>query len=405
MMSFREKPAGENGAGRGAAAFCVGVMVCVGVFAVLFHAPVLSRQPVNADELIYLSLAARLAEGGPYSLQGTRLLTALPASMYDHAVFNHPPGFAWILVPWVRSPGGAVWVSVAALLTAVGAVGWASWAMLLHDRDTLPRRVLFLIPLIAVATDPILSFCVRRVWPDAMMSGLVALALAGGIVYGIGGRRVALLVAGIALAGAASMKLIAAFWLLPVLGMVLMRSRKVGDIALATVPLLSVITVWEIFFYSRTGALWPHWLRIGEEALRSNEFMAERAAQPLWFFPFTWLLLVPLVAPGIGGALFAWGRGSPVVRILLPSCLLLIVTLMVLGGGGVSKEARYLAPLTPALAMMLGAVFACWADAFSTRRQIFAVVCLLAVVAGATTAAFHLNALRIDEPVHPWMAR
>ncbi|GAB4179234.1 MAG: hypothetical protein Fur0032_19890 [Terrimicrobiaceae bacterium] len=402
-MSPLEQPGSEGGKSS-AARFCLIVVGCLIVFAVLFHAPVLLREPSNADEFIYLTLASQLARGGPYSLQGTRILEALPASMYDHATFNHPPGFAALLLPWASSPRGAVWVSMGAVVLAVGAVGWASWSQLLSGADSMVRRTLFVLPVLATATDPILSFCARRVWPDAMICGLLALVLAGGVSFLNGGKPMPLWVAGLALAGAVSMKLIVGYWLLPLAILVFLRSRKMSDLVAVVVPAVLVLVAWEVFFFAKTGELWPHWLRIDADAQQSNKFMAARVAQPWTFFPLTWLILVPLSGLTMGAAFLSM-KNSPVVRILLPSCLMFLLVLMILGGSGVSKEARYLAPLTPALSILLAAVFSHHADHFSMRRQTFAIACLLTIVAGASTAGFHLTAIRMDEPVHPWMLK
>lgn len=393
--------------------FAVSATFLVGAFSILFHLSIFTRIPENADELIYRQLALSLVAGRGYTLRGSALLGALPKPMYDHATFNHPPGFPLLLVPLAATELSrwSVAVSLAASLAAAAAVAMAAWHFLLRENDSPFRRLLFALILCAAFLDPLLSFCSRRVWMDNLLAAGIAWGVVGTLL-GSEGRWRWLTVGALALTLAVATKILAALFV-PLLAVVVLRGRSGwrGSLLLAGPPLLA-LALWEGFFHHATGAWFPRWLAIDPGILAAKPFMAGQVAQPWSYFPTKWLLLSPLAVflVGIFFAVLARLRSAdPATRTawitLCGASAAYLGALILLGIGGFSKEARYLVPLEPLAAMSLAAGFAIlWPGKTipHTRGQLGLLACALGILLGAAHAGFYLFALQHDEPLSFW---
>jgi hypothetical protein len=439
------------------------VTALVAVFTAAMHAPVLLRPPTNADELIYLRLALSMTEGTGYTLQGSRILSSLPPEMYDHALFNHPPGFPWLLMPMVAA-GFARWtvvISLAAHLGCAAAVAFLGYRFLLRDDDSLWRRMLFCIVSFAAFMDPILSFCSRRVWMDNVLAAWIAWAFVGVFLLRSSKPFAALLLASACMAAAVGTKLLMIVFLPPMaLAVFLLSPGTVGvppassaqstpgsstpttkaqvrNLLLFVIPTLLVLGIWEGIFLRSTGEWFPKWLAIPTDVLASKEFLALRQDQPFLYFPAKFVLLSPLAALVLPAALYllirnpptsenaselpssqlpspgvSWLTGKsrtspqPVLIFPLLAIFLYLTTLVILGTLGFSKEARYLAPVMPLLSMSLVGVFGFLANdggrSHALKPQLFVFACLLAILSGAMLAGFYLFAIQFDEPLSWW---
>ena len=446
--------------------FAVIVTALVAVFTALMHAPILLRPPTNADELIYLRLALSMTEGTGYTLQGSRILSSLPPEMYDHPLFNHPPGFPWLLMPMVAN-GFARWTVVLPLLAhlvCAAAVAFLGYRFLLKDDDSLWRRMLFCIVSLAAFMDPILSFCSRRVWMDNVLAAWLAWAFLGIFLMRSSKPLLALLLASICMAAAVGTKLLMLVFLPPMaLAVLLLFPGNAGpapvgpassaqhnpgcstptkkihlrNLIIVLLPSLLVFIVWEAFFYHSTGEWFPKWLAIPADVLASKEFLALRQDQPFLYFPAKFFLLSPLAALVVPAGLYLlirspaapesstaypasqnskpwrkWFTGitstspQPVLIVSLLAIIFYLTTLVLLGTLGFSKEARYLTPIMPLLGMTLVGVFGRLANAggrsHALKPQLFAFACLLAILSSAMLAGFYLFAIQFDEPLSWW---
>ncbi len=407
------------------------------VFTIAMHAPILLRPPTNADELIYLRLARSMTEGTGYTLQGSLILPALPPEMYDHALFNHPPGFPLLLMPMVAA-GLARWtviLSLAAHLASAAAVVFLGYRFLLREDDSLWRRVLFGIVTLAAFLDPILSFCSRRVWMDNVLAAWIAWAFVGIFLLRSSKPLAALLLASACMAAAIGTKLLMLVFLPPLVLAVFLLCTKthLRNLLIFLVPSLLIFIIWEALFFKSTGEWFPKWLSIPSNVLAEKEFMAIRQDQPFLYFPAKLLLLSPLAAFVIPAGLFLlirrppsppgresqtsnswknWFTGPtktsarPLLFFPLMAIAIYLTTLVILGSLGVSKEARYLTPIMPLLGMTLVGVFAHLAQnggrSHHLKPQLFIFACLLAILSSTMLSGFYLFAIQFDEPLSWW---
>ncbi len=411
--------------------FAVIVTALMAVFTVAMHAPILLRPPTNADELIYLRLALSMSEGSGYTLQGSRILSSLPPEMYDHAIFNHPPGFPWLLRPFVAT-GFARWsvlLSLAAHLAAAAAVVFLGYRFLLRDEDSLWRRMLFGVATLAAFLDPILSFCSRRVWMDNVLAAWMAWAFVGIFLLRSSKPLAALILASACMAAAVGTKLLMLVFLPPMALAVLLLSpgtagvppasllpltfpnlskpankTRLRNLLLFVIPALLVFIIWEAIFLKSTGEWFPKWLSIPPDILAKKQFLAGRQDQPFLYFPAKLLLLSPLAALVIPAALFLllrrpatpqsfppgsassmtpfpnrWAKffsgttntsPQPVLIFPLLAIAIYLIVLVLLGAAGFSKEARYLSPIMPLITITLIGVFAFLAEDGGRSHQL-----------------------------------
>jgi len=370
--------------------------------AAAFWARALLRSPANTDELIYLVLARSILEGGAYSLRGSALMEALPTAMYDHAIFNHPPGFPILLGALARLGLAPVFASYLAALACATAVFVVVRGYLWKDARTPLAGLLGLLAVMVCVFDPVLAFCVRRVWMDATLAAMVAWSFAGVLLFRRNGRIVWLVVAALALAAAVGTKLLAVVFAIPLVTAAVLAvpaGKRALTAAGILLPAFGVIVAWELTFFRATGVWWPDWLRIPAEAAAANPFLASRLTEGPLFFLHRWPTFAPAaVAALVFGVWSAWTRQNRDSAILVFGVVVYLAVLVGLGAAGISRETRYLSPLGPLAAMMV----AVGARDLPGRRQalVAAAIIGLALTASARVADFYLANPLPDEP-HP----
>ena len=117
----------------------------------------------------------------------------------------------------------------------------------------------FWLPVLGVATDPLLMFVSRRIWIDSVLTGLTTLSLATGLLAQGPRRRVTLALAGILL-GLAALAKLTALILLPVLLFACLREEESGkartrSIAIVLTPVLLLVVPWLAAFYLSNGVI------------------------------------------------------------------------------------------------------------------------------------------------------
>ena len=381
--------------------------ICL-AFALVIKLPTLKYPVSNWDELIYLELSRQWLATGSYSLAGSDLLHSLPRSFYDHPVFHHPPGFSIILAPFVlaKSPQLAVtlsWLGHALALAAVAIVGYD---LLLHGKPTeFRRRCVFVLPLAAIASDPLMNFIARKIWMDNLLAGTTSLAIC---LAWLGGRterwRLLLLGAGVMAALACSLKVTAAA-VLPFVGWLAIpadRRRPIASLLFVLLPGALLLAIWLSYFRAQTGVWLPYWTRPDEAFLNASPYVAASATQSIPSYLLKVFACMPFLVVFLLSLPFCRSPvHSKLERASSLWMLSLLVLFLLLGSAGFAKEARYLAPLAPAACWLFYARYEGETPNLAERNDWLFPIFFLAAIAGAMLAGFYLLVPQYDEILSP----
>lgn len=335
------------------------VLVFVG-FSILVKIPTLIFEHDEPDERIYWAVAENVAERGEYTLRGSPILEHLSPRIYDRPLFHHPPLYVALLLPFVAlgAPHLAVTVSWIGHALCILAVALFGSALMREEGAAAPAalRHFLWIPLLGVATDPLLTFASRKLWIDVLLAGLIALCLAlvvrarrasesrarwlvaAGIVLGLAGMaKLPGLLAG--LVGALALAI----------GEETVRG-KLRSVALFLAPAAAISLPWFIVFFATYGTFAPDWLKPDEVTFSHSRFVVQAVALP-WFYYIVKLCvvqpLVPIVAFVYALALrrgLGFDRWMPAVWFVL---FLAVATFQGLSGYGF--QMRYVATLMTAV--------------------------------------------------------
>jgi 4-amino-4-deoxy-L-arabinose transferase-like glycosyltransferase len=378
------------------------------VFALIIKLPTLKYPVSNWDELIYLELSRQWLATGTYSLAGSDLLDRLPRSFYDHPVFHHPPGFSILLAPFILAKSAQLaitlsWLGHALALAAVAIVGYD---LLFRSKPPEFRnRCVFVLPLVAVATDPLMNFIARRIWMDNLLAGTTSLAL--GLAW-LGGRkerwRPWLLAAGMTAAFACSLKVTAVI-ALPFIGWLAMPEdgrKAIARLSFVLLPGALVLGIWLLYFRGHTGVWLPYWTRPDEAFLKANPFVAASAGQSIPSYVLKVFACMPFFVVFLLSMPFCrvpfYSKLEKASSIWILSLLALFTAL---GSTGFAKEARYLAPLVPVACWLFYTRYDGETPNLASRNDGLFPIFLLAAIAGAMLAGFYLLAPQYDEVLSP----
>jgi hypothetical protein len=389
-------------------AFAVGATVICLAFGLIIKLPTLKYPISNWDELIYLELSKNWLATGSYSLAGSDLLERLPRSFYDHPVFHHPPGFALLLLPFVVTKGDQLaitlsWLGQVLALVSVALVGYQ---LTLREKPAdFRNRCAFLLPLAAVATDPLLNFIARKIWMDNLLAGAMSLALC---LAWLGGRKERwtswLLAAGGMAAFACSLKVTAAI-LLPFAAWLALpedNKKPIRRLTCVLLPGALVLAIWFLYFHARTGAWLPHWTRPDEDFLRANPFVAASTSQSTAAFLLRAFLCSPfLLTLFLSMPFCRFPFHSKLERVSSAWILAMLALFALLGSSGFAKETRYLAPVIPVVCWLFYSRYDREPPSVAWRNDQLFLFFLLATVAGAMLAGFYLLVPQFDEMLSP----
>jgi len=365
----------------------------------------------EADEQIYWTLARSLHHRGVYSLQGTGAIEALrlPAFTYDRPMFHHPPLFPALLVPFAAhgNPNAAIVVPWVGHVLAIVGTALACWAW--RRPQWRGSDLLLWLPVAAIAVDPLMTFCSRKLWIDSLVGGLCALAL-GVTAIAVEQRRMKWFLAVGTLFGLAALsKLTGLIPLLPALiwTVVQLRSddRRNGAILSLLAPVVLLVLPWMILFRITCGAWLPHWNVFPSELAASVPHVARAAARTWHYYPVQTALVAPL-ALACTIRLLASLRSVDLKRTALGAAVVVVVAVAItaLGMQGQGYQLRYLAPGVGGLYLLLAAQL----RAVDTRRSLFPAIAAACVMYGAIQTGFYLQAVEFDEilslPEMTWKA-
>jgi len=277
------------------------VTALIVLLALLLKLPTIRFDHDNPDERIYLQLARNLAEGGPYSLQGSDLPPGLSPHMYDRPLFHHPPLFALLVAPFVRL--GAEKAAIA--------VSWAGHLLALLGLSLIGRHFLtreepaegalspsFWVPLLGLAVDPILFFSSRKLWMDNLLAGLLTMAMALFVLSGGGKERRRVVVLASVVWGLAALTKLTALFALPAVIFLVMTGGRAGRLrrlAAALAPAALLVLPWIVIFQIKTGSPLPTWVKPDDWLIHHYPFIQKMISRPWYYYLVRYSLLQPLL--------------------------------------------------------------------------------------------------------------
>ncbi|MBN2563057.1 MAG: hypothetical protein JXQ75_19200 [Phycisphaerae bacterium] len=370
-------------------------VICTAIITlcIILKLPTLFLQHLEYDEQIYWALTTNWLETGSYCLRGTSILAELPQSVYDRPLFHHPPLFSILLAPFVAadSPRAAILISWLGHVLAIVGVAMICWTG--RRRSWGGAHFLLWLPVLAVALDPILTFCSRKLWLDDLVGGLAALSM-GLLSLAAARKHAAWAAAGGAALGLASLTKLPALILVPAAGLLLWlatqdNARARWRLLLAcAVPVVLLLVPWFAVFYAHYGTLLPNWIRPDPVMIETSGLVRRAVSQPWHYYLTESVMVAPVVFVVLVGYIARRGRvwsaawGVPLVWVTFA-----VVGLAVLGLRGQGMQLRFLTIAAPGLYAMLAALLA----RVHPKRSILPLAALLTVIYGAINVGFYLN--------------
>ncbi|HEY4000077.1 MAG TPA: glycosyltransferase family 39 protein [Candidatus Xenobia bacterium] len=238
-------------------------------------------RPLEADEIVYLTLSERLPHR--YDLQGAKVLQYVSPEVYDRPLFFHPPLFSALvklggenmLVPWAAN----------------AATLWLVWWL---GTRWLDRRGAWFATLLYAAC-PVAFLCGCRLWMDGLLTMWMTAAVAG-TVWALekdDDRR--LIVPGFLLGLASLTKLPGLLAALPMAVVWLTSGRPIRtrQLAAVVVPVVLLLGPWLLTLYRVYHSLGLAESRIPDAELPRFPFMGLARSRPFWFYVAGLLLVAP----------------------------------------------------------------------------------------------------------------
>jgi 4-amino-4-deoxy-L-arabinose transferase-like glycosyltransferase len=377
------------------------LVVCAALFLCAFlKVPTLNYAHDETDELIYWQLATNLANDGPYSLAGSPLLNVLSRDVYDHTLFHHPPLFPALLVPfvWMGDKSHAIVVSWLGHMLAVIAVAMVGWhALRRAGSDRLVTSPSFWLPVLGVATDPVLQFISRKLWIDSLLAGLVAISLAClFIARGSQRRHLLLALSGLAL-GLAGLAKVSALLVLPIhVGAIFRREatwrgRLQSWLALG-LPVALFVVPWCLLFYARCGVFLPPWVRPDPWLISHYAFLQAAVDRPWYYYLLKFPLLVPLVLVCLWQVVRDQRvMADPRIRLAAAWFIIVLAAITLTGIDGYGFQMRHVAPAAPAVYVIAILLL------LQKDRPVMLLTSGVAIFAATVTGALYLLASGVSE--------
>jgi len=232
-------------------------------FSSVLKLPTFNLPHNEGDEVAFWYLTKNWIETGKYTLKGSPLSTnVLYLGRANREMPVHPPMFPLLLRPFVErnAPDKAVVVSWLGHLLAILAVALIGrYLFLTHGLTQSALSPLFWIPLLGIATDPIMTYVSGILWIDNLHAGWAALAVAFTMMAGSAQRpKLMYIFAGILL-GLALLSKVTSGIIIPIIIYVILVSEsdkksKFQALLLGAVPALVLSLPWYV----------PHFFTMGE---------------------------------------------------------------------------------------------------------------------------------------------
>ena len=216
----------------------------------------------EGDEVAFWYLAKNWIATGKYTLKGSPLSTSkVYFGRANREMPVHPPIFPLLLRPFVERniPDKAVMASWLGHLLAILAVALIGrFLFLTHGLPQTAFSPLFWIPLLGIATDPIMTYVSGILWIDNLHAGWAALAVAFTMMAGSAQHpKLTYMFAGILL-GLALLSKVTAAIIIPIIVYVILvsesdRKTKIQALFLGSVPALILSLPWYVPLYYTMG--------------------------------------------------------------------------------------------------------------------------------------------------------
>jgi hypothetical protein len=272
-------------------------------FSICLKIPSLKFPHSEPDEIVYLSLAEKLIKKGEYNLKGTEILKILSPTMYDRELFNHPPLFPVLLIPFLICGWnkGTILLSWSGHLLCILGVGlFLNYIKLTQKERLNPLSNEIWIPIMGIAIDPMMNFVSRKIWMDGLLAGFITLSTA--FFYGACRLRYSgfrFFLSGIFL-GLASLMKISALVITPVFFYMLMAlsnslNYRIKAILWSALPFLILFTPWLVVFYRKYSVFFPYWAKPDVWTMEHYPFVLSAVERPFYYYAMKLYLIQPVV--------------------------------------------------------------------------------------------------------------
>lgn len=324
------------------------ILLALILFGVVIRVPAIFMPHIENDEIIYQTLADKVSEKfSDYSLQGTDILSELPAINYDHPVFHRPPFFVYALALF-RAVFGKDFGILLPILSGVLSI----FIIFFLGRKMYDGKKALLSAFI-LSSCPIILFGSTRILMDVVLTVFILVTVWAVFIAAEKERLLWYVIAGILL-GAAALTKESAYPILPACFYIIFKkgfTLKRTVYAFSFVIVSFIVTLpWLYHFYNVSGEIFPWWAKIYEENIKMFPFIDMAVHRP-WYFYFVHLILVAPVY------IFAYleiakrvkNRGDLTEVFWVLSYFIFATILGLLGQG---YQTRYIMPAVPALCFL-----------------------------------------------------
>lgn len=361
--------------------------------ATLLKLPTILNERTEPDESVYLTLAYRMLNGQPYSLQGTEVMKILSPGIYDHPLFHHPPLFPALLVPFVAAKHSRSGIFLSWLGHGLSIVGVAMllWRMMAkHEKTISPFSVCIWVPLLGIALDPLCLFLSGKIWVEDLQNGLMFLSL-GSVMLADGKRKsLFLLAGGVSLGLAALMKLVALV-ASPILALAVFMNEKYRwketffSLLWVGVPALVLIAPWLIVFYKQFGVLLPSWYKPDAYTIENYPFIRAAVNRQWYYYVVQLCMITPVFLLTV--LCFVFNREMRKHRCMVISMAwftFIFVVMTAISVTGAGFQMRYISASVASLYVLTAGCIL-----FSQRAQLITIIAaLLIAYSGVTYGSF-----------------
>jgi 4-amino-4-deoxy-L-arabinose transferase-like glycosyltransferase len=283
------------------------VVLLIMAFSILLKLPTLNLRHEEGDEVRFWYLTKNWIATGNYTLQGSPIFNIPTFKAYYgyRQMPVHPPLFPAVLRPFAQYeniPHYAVMASWLGHLLAILAVALiARYLIHYHNLSFTAFSPLFWLPLLGIATDPIMTWVSGKLWIDNLHAGLAALSIALALMANrFHYRQLIYLLSGILLGLALLSKLTAALSIPVIIYIVLTNEpntkKRLQALLWGAIPVLVLSLPWYIPRYLTPL---PEAPTVDWTGVQQCIFCNVVASKPFYYFFLQLILISPLIIIGL----------------------------------------------------------------------------------------------------------
>ncbi len=232
-------------------------------FSAILKLPTFNLPHNEGDEVRFWYLTKNWIETGHYTLQGSPLLRVPAYLGTNRKMPVHPPLFPTLLRPFAQhnALNKAVMASWLGHFLAILAVALMGRYLFLYYGLTLSAlSPLFWLPLLGIATDPIMTWISGILWIDNLHAGLAALSIALAMMANQAYRpKLMYFFSGVIL-GLALLSKVTPAMIIPLLFYIIVvgetdNKKRIQALLLGAIPALLLASLWYVPLYLTMGEL------------------------------------------------------------------------------------------------------------------------------------------------------